>query len=129
MIVPFIFGLIIGSFLNVVIHRLPEMARRKQFGQPGKYNLAWPASHCPNCLVPIRPWANIPLLSYLFLCGQCHHCASPISYRYPLVELASAILACLAVFAFGHTLTAAVGYAAAILALTAIILAKTAKAT
>ncbi len=78
-----IFGLgsIIGSFLNVVIHRLPK----------GK-SLAYPASHCPNCKRPVRPWENIPLLSFILLRGKCAGCKSPISWRYPAVEAVTGAL-------------------------------------
>ena len=69
------FGLIIGSFLNVVIHRLPQ-------GE----SLVTPRSRCPACLTPIRPWDNIPVVSFLLLRGRCRDCGHPISWRYPLVE-------------------------------------------
>jgi leader peptidase (prepilin peptidase)/N-methyltransferase len=74
-----VFGLIWGSFLNVVIHRLPR-------GE----SLVRPPSRCPQCQRAIRPWENIPVLSYLFLLGRCPGCRGRISPRYPLVELASA---------------------------------------
>ena len=75
------FGLIVGSFLNVVAHRLP-----------GRTSLATPASHCPSCETPIKPYDNIPVLSWLLLRGRCRNCAEPISARYPLVEAATALL-------------------------------------
>ncbi|OGD19932.1 MAG: hypothetical protein A2Y69_09350 [Candidatus Aminicenantes bacterium RBG_13_59_9] len=71
-----VFGLIWGSFLNVVIHRLPS-------GQ----SLFRPRSHCPQCLKPIRPYDNVPLLSFLILGGRCRYCRKRISLTYPLVEL------------------------------------------
>ncbi len=74
-------GLAIGSFLNVVIHRVPQ-------GQ----SLTRPASHCPHCQVPIRARHNVPVLSWLLLRGRCAHCAAPISVRYPLVEAGTAAL-------------------------------------
>jgi leader peptidase (prepilin peptidase)/N-methyltransferase len=74
-------GLVIGSFLNVVIHRVP---RRESLVRPG--------SHCPHCQVPIRARHNIPLLGYLVLRGRCAGCRAPISPRYPLVELTTALL-------------------------------------
>jgi leader peptidase (prepilin peptidase)/N-methyltransferase len=75
------FGLIIGSFLNVVAYRLPR-------GE----SLVQPPSHCPGCDAPIKPWDNIPLLSWIFLRGRCRNCATRISARYPLVELVTGVL-------------------------------------
>ena len=75
------FGLLIGSFLNVVAHRIP-----------GRMSLSMPASHCPSCEVPIKPYDNIPVLSWLILRGRCRSCAEPISARYPLVEAGTAVL-------------------------------------
>ncbi len=72
----FAFGLVVGSFLNVVIHRLP-------IGQ----SIVFPGSHCPACDTPISPLDNVPLLSYLWLRGHCRHCGVWISPRYPAVEL------------------------------------------
>lgn len=71
----FVVAALIGSFLNVCIHRIPS-----------GHSIAFPASHCPHCSTPIRPWDNIPLLSYLLLRGRCRQCHSGISIRYPLVE-------------------------------------------
>jgi leader peptidase (prepilin peptidase)/N-methyltransferase len=76
------FGLLWGSFLNVVIHRLPR-----------DENVAYPPSHCPHCGAKIRPWHNIPLLSYLLLRGRARCCGAPISARYPAVELIGGLLA------------------------------------
>ena len=70
-----------GSFVNVVIYRLPR-------GE----SLARPGSRCPGCGEPIPAWANVPLLSWLALRGRCHHCGSRIAWRYPLVEAATAML-------------------------------------
>lgn len=75
------FGLIVGSFLNVVAHRMP-----------GRKSLAMPASHCPSCETPIKPYDNIPVLSWLILRGRCRSCAEPISARYPIVEATTAVL-------------------------------------
>jgi leader peptidase (prepilin peptidase)/N-methyltransferase len=75
------FGLIIGSFLNVVDYRLPR-------GE----SIVRPPSHCPGCDAPIKPWDNIPLLSWIFLRGRCRSCSTRISPRYPLVELLTAVL-------------------------------------
>ncbi|MFP5361956.1 MAG: prepilin peptidase [Thermoleophilia bacterium] len=89
------FGLLIGSFLNVVAHRMP-----------GRMSLSMPASHCPSCEVPIKPYDNIPVLSWLILRGRCRSCAEPISARYPLVEAGTAVLFA-AVVAVHHADTAA----------------------
>ena len=75
------FGLVIGSFLNVVAHRMPS-----------RTSLAIPASHCPSCEAPIKPYDNIPVLSWLILRGRCRSCAEPISARYPIVEACTAAL-------------------------------------
>lgn len=77
----FIIGLILGSFLNVVVHRLPQ-----------KGSLLFPPSHCPLCQKPLKWYHNIPLLSYLFLRGKCAFCGGRISPLYPLVELLSALI-------------------------------------
>ncbi len=84
----FVFASMVGSFLNVCIHRIPS-------GD----SVAFPASHCPACESPIKPWDNVPILSYLMLRGRCRVCAVPISARYPLVEALTG-LAGLAVFLF-----------------------------
>ena len=88
----FLIGLLIGSFLNVVIHRLP-------LGE----NLAVPGSHCPFCKHKIRPWENIPLVSYLVLKGKCASCGQGISVRYPAVELLTGVLFGGLAFQFGYT--------------------------
>jgi leader peptidase (prepilin peptidase)/N-methyltransferase len=80
-VLAFLGGLIIGSFLNVVAWRLPR-----------KESLAHPPSHCPSCGEPIKPYDNVPLVSWLLLRGQCRKCSAPISMRYPLVELATGLL-------------------------------------
>lgn len=82
-IIVFLFGLIFGSFFNVCIHRLPS-ARRM--------SLISPASHCPKCGKPISWFDNIPIISYVLLLGKCRVCKNPISLRYPLVELLTALL-------------------------------------
>lgn len=110
-------GLVVGSFLNVVIHRLPRMLesrwRRECTELAGSvvedgpvYNLARPGSHCPHCGHPIPPWANIPVMSWLFLRARCHFCRAPISVRYPLVELAAGLAAFLCALTFHHPLHA-----------------------
>lgn len=85
-------GLLIGSFLNVVIYRLPIMVMRSAAddatqGNFPDVNLSWPPSHCPCCQHAILPWDNIPLLSWLLLRGRCRYCKSAISAIYPLSEL------------------------------------------
>lgn len=90
--VLFFLGLIIGSFLNVVIYRLPLMLQLEET----KLNLFYPSSHCTNCKHSIPVWANIPLLSYFILNGKCGFCKTNISIRYPLVELVTSLLFILA---------------------------------
>ncbi len=106
-------GLLVGSFLNVVIYRLPVMMQRDWRKQAreilelpealeqGTVNLVLPNSCCPHCGHQIRPWENIPVLSYLFLRGKCAGCKAPISKRYPLVELACGLLSGYVAFHFG----------------------------
>jgi len=89
----FVFGAAIGSFLNVCIYRLPE-----------QQSIAKPLSQCPHCHHPIRFYDNIPLISYLILKGKCRDCGEKISWRYPLVELITAILALLLFAKFYLTL-------------------------
>lgn len=84
------FGLVVGSFLNVVIHRLPE----------GR-SLAWPGSQCPRCQVPIAFYDNVPVLSYLWLRGRCRHCREPISLRYPAIELLTGVVFAVLAHRFG----------------------------
>lgn len=110
--VAMIFGLLIGSFLNVVIYRLPRQMEHDwavQCGQAlsgSRPNLAGPGSQCPECGHPLAWFENIPVLSFILQRGRCRACAVRIPWRYPLVELASAGLALAAVWAFGTTLEA-----------------------
>ena len=83
-------GLVVGSFLNVVIHRVPL-----------RQSVVWPASHCPVCDEPIRPLDNVPVLSYLLLRGRCRACKARISARYPLVEALTGALFAAAAYTFG----------------------------
>ena len=110
-------GLCIGSFINVVIHRLPRMMEREWRAQcaelegkaPEKlerYNLMVPGSRCPGCGHAIRAVENIPVLSWLFLRGKCSACGTRISVRYPLVELAGGTAAAYAAWRFGFSLSA-----------------------
>lgn len=120
-----ILGLIVGSFLNVVIYRIPLMlqrewesqcrelidesdipASREEQTQP-TFNLLQPNSHCPKCEAPIRAWQNIPVISYLMLGGKCANCKTSISVRYPIIEAVTGVLSCLAVWHFGATWQAA----------------------
>lgn len=119
--VVFLLGAMVGSFLNVVVHRLPKIMEkdwREQCTQflhpetpattpPTTYNLAFPPSHCPKCNHGIRWWENIPLLSYLWLRGKCSSCKTRISIRYPLVELFTATLSVAVITQLGATLQGA----------------------
>jgi leader peptidase (prepilin peptidase)/N-methyltransferase len=95
-IVFFLFGLIVGSFLNVCIYRIPR-----------GLSITKPSSRCPSCNTPIRPWDNIPILSYILLGGRCRSCKAKISFRYPLVESLNAVFYAAFLWKFGlgwHTL-------------------------
>jgi len=108
-------SIFIGSFLNVVIYRLPRMMDQswseecriylglKPQVEPEKLSLALPPSHCPHCKKPIKPWHNIPILSYLWLQGKCADCGTPISMRYPFVEALTCILSVYIAMRFGVT--------------------------
>ena len=139
-----VLGLVVGSFLNVVILRLPRMLEAQwqrdcrellAEGEPPEeqppshelspspsYSLAYPPSHCPACDARIRPWHNIPVLSYLLLRGRCADCSAPISLRYPLVEAATgaASVAVALYFAPGLAAGAALAFTWALIALTGI---------
>jgi len=80
-IVVFFVGAAIGSFLNVVIYRLPR-----------RESIVWPGSHCPSCGLPIRAYDNIPVLSFVLLGGKCRQCRAPISFQYPLIEITNGVL-------------------------------------
>ncbi|OGT43092.1 MAG: methyltransferase [Gammaproteobacteria bacterium RIFCSPHIGHO2_12_FULL_37_34] len=115
LIVVAIFSLFIGSFLNVVIYRLPRMMEQswseecrvylglKPHHETEKLNLYLPFSHCTECKKNIRPWHNIPILSYLWLRGKCAHCQAPISLRYPLVETLTCLVSLYVAWKFGIT--------------------------
>lgn len=108
-------GLLIGSFLNVAIYRLPIMMQRDwreqareilelpTEPQAATFNLVLPNSSCPHCTHEIKPWENIPVISYLFLRGKCSSCKAPISMRYPLVELTCGLLSAFIAWHFGFT--------------------------
>jgi leader peptidase (prepilin peptidase) / N-methyltransferase len=138
----FVLGLMVGSFLNVVIYRLPVMLDQEWRAQaaeftssaattvvtdpvapaPERFNLVVPRSACPHCKTPIAAWQNIPVLSWLALRGRCAACKAPISKRYPAVELATAILSAWAAwhFGFGAAAACAVAVTWALIALTGI---------
>jgi leader peptidase (prepilin peptidase)/N-methyltransferase len=117
-----ILSLIIGSFLNVVIYRLPKMMENEwqqeykayflsdsaTAAAPAKFNLAVPRSSCPSCNAPVLARDNIPVLSWLLLKGKCHSCSTPISIRYPVVETLTAVLSALVAWKLGFGLAAAV---------------------
>ncbi|HEX4044426.1 MAG TPA: A24 family peptidase [Gammaproteobacteria bacterium] len=115
LIITAILALFIGSFLNVVIYRLPRMMEQawseecrlylglKPHTELEKFNLCLPFSHCPQCKKCIRPWHNLPLISYLWLRGHCAYCKAAISIRYPLVEALTCIASVLVIWQFGLT--------------------------
>jgi leader peptidase (prepilin peptidase) / N-methyltransferase len=141
--VVFVFSLLVGSFLNVVIHRVPIMLEREWRAQAeqilgekerearvglkpdlqgkgvaAKYNLVVPRSACPKCGAPITAAQNVPVISYLLLKGRCANCGAKISVRYPLVEIGTAILSALVAWQFGF-----VWYTGAALLLTWVLIA------
>jgi leader peptidase (prepilin peptidase)/N-methyltransferase len=126
----FLLGLVIGSFLNVVIYRLPIMLERdwrsqaaellssadgvtgialEAHGVSAKLTLSTPGSACPSCKAPIKAWQNIPVISWLMLRGRCASCKTRISVRYPLVELATGLLSAWVAWHFGFGAPAACG--------------------
>lgn len=130
-------SLMVGSFLNVVIHRLPIMMERswregmEEFttvtdesaassttdstavvdatAEPEPFNLAVPRSRCPECGAEIKAWQNIPVISYLLLRGKCSNCQAPISVRYPIVEFVTMVLSLIVAWHFGPTPQAVLG--------------------
>lgn len=111
-LVAVLFGLLIGSFLNVVIHRIPKMMQResdnyvahesgKELPHTDRYNLMVPRSACPHCGHQITAMENIPVVSWLALGGKCRKCKAPISPRYPAVELLTGLISALLVWTFG----------------------------
>jgi len=114
-----LFGLVVGSFLNVVIYRLPIMLERawqrecreiaggaEPSAEP-PFNLARPASACPACKAPVKARHNVPVLSYLWLRGRCAACGAGISPRYPLIETLTALISALIIWRFGWNLEGA----------------------
>lgn len=124
-------GIAIGSFLNVVIHRLPKMMEREWASQCAELrgevvpdepplSLVRPRSRCPHCARPVRALENIPLVSYLVLGGRCRGCGQPIGLRYPLVEALTGVLFALSAWRLGPSVAAAGAmlFVAAMVALT-----------
>ena len=125
-------GLFVGSFLNVVIHRLPKMMelewqaqaaelRGEAITEPAvRFNLATPRSRCPHCGHQITAVENIPVVSFLVLRGRCRHCKAPIGVRYPIVEILTGVLSAFAAWRFGYSmaLLGALGFLWAMVALT-----------
>ena len=118
-VISLVFGLLVGSFLNVVIYRLPQMMQAewtkqcyelfeiKNSSKPSEispsFNLAMPNSHCPKCKHEISTLQNIPLFSWFFLRGKCSYCQASISARYPIMEAFTGLITALVVFKFGFT--------------------------
>jgi len=107
-----VLGLLVGSFLNVVIYRLPVMMQREWELEAAEileqepkvqppFSLTTPASHCPKCKAPVKPWQNIPIVSWLLLGGKCALCKTPISKRYPTIELVSGLMTAAVAWIFG----------------------------
>lgn len=116
--IAFVLGSVVGSFLNVVIFRLPKILNQTWTADCRNYleikpdseakneeqiSLLWPSSCCPKCQKKIRPWHNIPIFGYLLLKGKYRDCSQPISPRYPIVELISAVLSLIVIWKFGAT--------------------------
>lgn len=120
----FVLSLLVGSFLNVVIYRLPEMMqnewdcdcrelladelKKTKSKKTAPFNLAVPESHCPKCKHKVKPWQNIPVVSYLLLKGKCGNCDNPISFRYPAIELLTAFASLTVVMVVGFSAQAPV---------------------
>lgn len=103
-------GLLVGSFINVIVYRLPIMLERAWQSSEARnelpteaFNLAVPRSHCPSCAQQLSAVENVPVVSFLFLRGRCRHCKSRISARYPLVEIAASVASILVAMSFGFT--------------------------
>ena len=122
-IASLVLGLLVGSFLNVIIYRMPVILQRDWKRQCSEFleidnslsedkshslkhevfNLQQPASHCPHCYHKKKPWENVPLISYIALGGKCSNCEAKISLRYPSVEFINGVLSALVAFTFGAT--------------------------
>lgn len=115
----FVLSLLVGSFLNVVIYRLPLMMERQwrcecrdlltdelkksKTKEKEPFNLVKPDSHCPGCKKPVKAWQNIPVISYLLLKGKCSECGTKISLRYPFIELLTAVASTVVAAQFGYS--------------------------
>ena len=104
-------GLLIGSFLNVVIHRLPIMLQKWDTPQEQdrNFSLVMPASHCPHCKTPLQISHNIPIISYLMLQGRCKFCNAAINLRYPLVEIIATLAAIIVALKLGPNIETLAG--------------------
>ncbi|MEM7358559.1 MAG: A24 family peptidase [Pseudomonadota bacterium] len=111
-------GLLVGSFLNVVIYRYPNLLKYQwsaqssewlngePYAKPAPPGIVAPGSHCGHCKAPVRAWQNIPIISYLLLRGRCASCQQPFSIRYPLVELLTGLVSAYVVHHFGWSVQA-----------------------
>lgn len=123
-VTAFLLSLLVGSFLNVVIYRVPLMLEkqwhlqcRELLAEDGeevrpegeRFDLLWPGSSCPHCGHKIRAWENVPVFSYLLLGGKCSQCKVKISIRYPLIELLTAVMSAYVAYHFGFGAQAAAG--------------------
>jgi len=114
-------GLLVGSFLNVVIYRYPRLLKfqwtaqshewlnKTSYSEAAPPGIITPGSHCGHCQTPVKAWQNIPLVSFLLLRGKCASCKSPIGLRYPFVELLTGLLSGYIVYHFGWSLQSATG--------------------
>ena len=119
--IALLFGLLVGSFLNVVIYRYPKLLKyqwsqqshewlhQENYPEPAPPGLIRPASHCGHCGAPVKAWQNIPVLSYLLLRGKCASCKQAISLRYPLIEALTGVMSAVVVMQFGWTVQALFG--------------------
>lgn len=119
--VSVVLGLLVGSFLNVVIYRYPKLLKYQWTAQSKQWleleadsaqeppGIVKPPSHCGSCKSPVKAWQNIPVISYLFLKGKCANCKTHISLRYPLVELLTGVLSGYVVYKFGWSLQSLAG--------------------
>jgi leader peptidase (prepilin peptidase)/N-methyltransferase len=124
MAVAFGLGLLIGSFVNVLIHRLPRMVMADQIteGNAMRYDLCMPTSHCPHCETPLKVWHNIPVFSYVWLKGRCSYCKHTISLQYPIIEVVTGLLWSACAWHWGLSTTGFcwAGFATVLLALSVI---------
>ena len=107
MALVFVVGLMIGSFVNVLIHRMPRMVMAEHLtaGDAQRFDLCWPGSHCPHCKTPIKVWHNIPLFSFVWLKGRCSFCNHAIGMQYPVIELTTGLVWLLCSWHWGLNVT------------------------